>query len=143
MSFVIMISFVGCGEKTIPDNGKTDQGAGVESNDIDYNNVTSTPTVTENSDKNDLKNTESPKEDGAFEKLNVGDVIKFGSYEQDNDTTNGNEEIEWVILDKADGKVFVISSKQMQGMILRIRFFFLAYLKQRSILNRMKYGCVM
>ncbi|MBE6782650.1 MAG: hypothetical protein E7536_01400 [Ruminococcaceae bacterium] len=48
-------------------------------------------------EKIDLKNTE------------VGDYINFGSYEQDGDTSNGKEPIEWIVLDKQDGKIFVIS----------------------------------
>lgn len=40
----------------------------------------------------------------------VGDVIVFGAYEQDNKASNGKEEIEWKVLDKdADGNLFVIS----------------------------------
>ena len=39
----------------------------------------------------------------------VGEYITFGSYEQDNDTSNGKEPIEWLVLDKQDGKVLVIS----------------------------------
>jgi hypothetical protein len=39
----------------------------------------------------------------------VGDVIFFGSYEQDNDTSNGKEEIEWQILEKQDNKILIIS----------------------------------
>ena len=40
----------------------------------------------------------------------VGDVIVFGTYEQDNKNSNGKEEIEWKVLDKdADGNLFVIS----------------------------------
>ncbi|MCR5847175.1 MAG: DUF6273 domain-containing protein [Lachnospiraceae bacterium] len=39
----------------------------------------------------------------------VGDIIKFGKYEQDGNTKNGKEAIEWVVL-KVDGKrVFVVS----------------------------------
>lgn len=40
---------------------------------------------------------------------NVGDIVKFGSYEQDNDKSNGKEEIEWEVLDKQDNKLLVIS----------------------------------
>ena len=40
---------------------------------------------------------------------NIGDYIKFGAYEQDNNTSNGKEDIEWLVLDKQDGKVLVIS----------------------------------
>lgn len=39
----------------------------------------------------------------------VGDYIKFGKYEQDNNIANGKEDIEWLVLDKVDGKALVIS----------------------------------
>ncbi len=39
----------------------------------------------------------------------IGDYITFGTYEQDNNTANGKEEIEWLVLDKKDGKALVIS----------------------------------
>lgn len=34
------------------------------------------------------------------QKLQIGDSCIFGSYEQDNDSSNGKEEIEWIVLDK-------------------------------------------
>ena len=39
----------------------------------------------------------------------VGDVVSFGSYEQDNNTDNGKEEIEWLVLAKEDNRILVIS----------------------------------
>jgi len=39
----------------------------------------------------------------------VGDYIYYGTYEQDNYETNGKEKIEWLVLDKHDGKLLVIS----------------------------------
>lgn len=39
----------------------------------------------------------------------VGDIITFGTYEQDNDLTNGSEPIEWQILEKDGTKLYVIS----------------------------------
>ncbi len=41
--------------------------------------------------------------------VSVGDFIKFGSYEQDNDISNGSEDIEWLVLAKEDGRALVIS----------------------------------
>ena len=41
--------------------------------------------------------------------LAVGDIVLFGSYEQDNDTENGKEEIEWIVLDVQEGKALLIS----------------------------------
>lgn len=39
----------------------------------------------------------------------VGDTVQFGSYEQDNDAGNGAEAIEWLVLDKQDGKLLLLS----------------------------------
>ena len=40
---------------------------------------------------------------------NVGGIVEFGHYEQDNDLENGAEPIEWVVLDVQDGKSLLIS----------------------------------
>lgn len=39
----------------------------------------------------------------------VGDCIQFGMYEQDNDLSNGKEPIDWLVLDKTDSRVLMIS----------------------------------
>ena len=39
----------------------------------------------------------------------VGDYINFGSYEQDNNTDNGKEDIEWLVLEVKDERALVIS----------------------------------
>jgi len=39
----------------------------------------------------------------------VGDIITLGKYEQDNNMSNGKEDIEWIVLDKKEGKLFVVS----------------------------------
>ena len=47
-----------------------------------------------------------------IEKLKVakaGDYVFFGAYEQDNNTFNGKEDIEWLVLEVKDGKMLVIS----------------------------------
>ena len=40
---------------------------------------------------------------------NVGDTIKFGKYEQDNNLSNGKEDIEWDVLAKENNSVLLIS----------------------------------
>ena len=45
----------------------------------------------------------------ALKNVAVGDVVRLGFYEQDNNRNNGDEEIEWVVLDAADGKALIIS----------------------------------
>lgn len=44
---------------------------------------------------------------------NVGDIIVFGTYEQDNDTSNGKENIEWLVLAKENNRILVISDKAL------------------------------
>ena len=44
-----------------------------------------------------------------FSAASVGDIRLFGSYEQDNDSSNGKEEIEWIVLAKQDNKALILS----------------------------------
>lgn len=46
-------------------------------------------------------------------KATVGDKVFFGSYEQDNDMSNGKEEIEWKVLAKEDNRALLISDKAL------------------------------
>ena len=43
--------------------------------------------------------------------LAIGDKFTFGTYEQDNVTSNGAEDIEWLVLAKESNKILVISNK--------------------------------
>ena len=44
-----------------------------------------------------------------FKSAHVGSTVFLGSYEQDNDPSNGKEDIEWVVLVKEADKVLIIS----------------------------------
>lgn len=39
----------------------------------------------------------------------IGDVISFGKYEMDNDTSNGADSISWLVIDENDSGILVIS----------------------------------
>ena len=39
----------------------------------------------------------------------IGSIVTYGQYEQDNNTGNGPEEIEWIVLDVQDGKSLLLS----------------------------------
>jgi len=43
--------------------------------------------------------------------IKVGDTVTFGSYEQDNNKTNGAEAIEWIVLSKNTDDSFIVISK--------------------------------
>ena len=69
---------------------------------------TSTPTPVPTPDPTPTP-TPDPLSQSVFKNLKVGDVIEFGSYEQDNDAGNGKEKIEWLVLKKGDDRVLLIS----------------------------------
>lgn len=46
----------------------------------------------------------------------VGDTVTFGSYEQDNDVSNGSEPIEWVVLALQDGRTLLLLRYGLDGM---------------------------
>ena len=46
--------------------------------------------------------------------ISVGDIVTFGHYEQDNDTDNGKEPIEWRVLDiNEEGQLLLLSDKAL------------------------------
>lgn len=45
----------------------------------------------------------------------AGDKVLYGSYEQDNDTSNGKEDIEWLVLTKEENKLLLISDKGLDS----------------------------
>ena len=47
--------------------------------------------------------------DEKLKNAKVGDYVVFGSYEQDNNTNNGKEDIEWLVLAREGNKALVIS----------------------------------
>lgn len=47
--------------------------------------------------------------------IKAGDSVYFGKYEQDGNTKNGKEKIEWQVLDKKDGKALLVSKKVLDA----------------------------
>ncbi len=85
LAISLVMSFAACGDKG-SENSKKEAAAG----DNNSNPISESVNAID-------KNTQ------------VGDYVKFGSYEQDNNTSNGKEDIEWLVLDVQDGRVLVIS----------------------------------
>lgn len=51
-----------------------------------------------------------------LEDARVSDVISFGTYEQDNNISNGPETLEWIVLDEKDGELLLISKYAIECM---------------------------
>ena len=67
-------------------------------------NVTATPDTQETSRTNDL------------DFITTGATVTFGRYEQDNDPTNGDEPIEWIVLEADDDKCLLLSKYLLEPM---------------------------
>ncbi len=44
------------------------------------------------------------------------DIVSFGHFEQDNDSSNGQEPIQWIVLDKIDGQLLLLSVSCLKGI---------------------------
>ena len=51
-----------------------------------------------------------------YAQAKVGETIKFGKYEQDNDLTNGLEDIAWIVLKKENGKLMLTTEYALEAM---------------------------
>lgn len=60
--------------------------------------------------------TATPDEENPFENVKTGDVVTFGSYEQDNDLKNGTEPIEWRLLKKEGSMGLFISRRVLDAV---------------------------
>lgn len=49
----------------------------------------------------------------------VGNIVYFGAYEQDNNTSNDKELIEWLVLAKENNRVLVISDKALDSVFCK------------------------
>lgn len=59
-----------------------------------------------------VESAEEPVPEPLFpEEVFVGDIVEFGAYEQDNDLSNGNEPLEWIVVDSdnENGSVMLLS----------------------------------
>ncbi len=55
------------------------------------------------------KPTDEPTPEPAFFNVSEGNIITFGTYEQDNNINNGKENIEWIVLAVEEDKAFLVS----------------------------------
>lgn len=50
-----------------------------------------------------------------YRAANKGDIVTFGTWEQDGDKANGSEPISWIVLDRVDEKLLVLSEMCLDG----------------------------
>ena len=50
-----------------------------------------------------------------YRSVSKGDTVSFGSYEQDGNADNGPEPIQWIVLDKIDGQLLLLSADVLEA----------------------------
>lgn len=101
-ALTVTVILSACGQNSEPTNSSD---ATVSPKETYTASVASTATPTE----------EPPREETLYErvggKLYVGDEFTLGTYEQDNDLSNGAEDIEWIVLEKVKDNQYLCISK--------------------------------
>ena len=93
----LMVSLIGCGKASTDNTSQQPSNVQTaESSDPADN--------TEPADTEVVEDTPV-----SFGDIAVGEYVTFGSYEQDNDKSNGSEPIGWIVLDHQDGKTLLYS----------------------------------
>ena len=127
VSFLMMfwvITCIGCGESTIDEqaeNPTMEQSFVVKDESIvidapmypelQTTSVVEITPITEITPYEEPMPTEEPEENKEEMYVpSIGDIVPFGKYEQDNNTGNGAETIEWIVLD-VEGKSVLLLSK--------------------------------
>lgn len=105
MAIILVLVCFGCSSDSVKDDERETEG--IENTDTGNKDDEMPSSSSSSIDLNEEEdNVESQV---TFKDLTVGDYIEFGKYEQDNNTSNGKEAIEWLVLDVQDGKALVIS----------------------------------
>lgn len=82
-------------------------------NPVPTNSASSRETYSPDESPNDVPTTPTPTTATSVSlpplSTKVGDVVKYGKYEQDNNTSNGKEDIEWIVLAKENNRILVTS----------------------------------
>lgn len=90
------------------DQEKTNYDQSIVSDEIDLNSNDILPNVSSTVDiESNVLTTKNPP-------TYIGEIIKFGKYEQDNDMSNGKESIEWRVLDVKGNNVLIITKDLLE-----------------------------
>ncbi len=123
LAAALTISFCSCGKKNEPDTEKRPDTPETRET---VNDTPSSADITPPADEPAPTGTDGEAPDEATEELpytivpldqaKVGDVVTFGTYEQDGDVANGKEPLEWLVLDGGNGSLLLITLYAIEHM---------------------------
>lgn len=103
----ILLIMVSCGKKN---NSENESNLKMEETLETTTQEKETNSETENETENDIEEYDETTENIVEVKYNLGDIVSFGSYEQDANLNDGQEPIEWYVV-KIDGDKALLLSK--------------------------------
>lgn len=130
IGMLLMILLAGCGnenkkmsegtEDTSVEETTEDLSGSVDETSAEE--ISAEETSVEKTSENLMSETETEMVDSAVDEeveieeetvplINEGDSILFGKYEQDNDLENGEEDVEWTVLEMQDDSALLLSNK--------------------------------
>lgn len=106
----MLFVLTGCGTSESKNNADSDSTEKpIVTDGSENNNSSSSDHNSANIQDSSQNETQGSEDDPKDNNVKKGDLITFGTYEQDNDTANGKEDIQWVVLDQKDDQLLVIS----------------------------------
>ena len=63
-----------------------------------------------------LQRCREAKNHEALANAQIGDYVVFGTYEQDNDLSNGSEDIDWYVINRQGNRIFVVSRYALDSL---------------------------
>ncbi len=119
LTAVLAISLCACGNTNVPYDGKITEKPD-NSQTQNTEDPVGTTSTSKPSETDSTESTQQPEEKlytvVSLKEAKVGDIVVFGSYEQDGDTSNGKEPLEWLVLADNGGSLLVITLYAIEHM---------------------------
>ncbi len=97
-------------ESSVEVNVEIDESLSKDENDVKTSDSEKKTTKDSTEAASKQETAELEKTGDNFE-YQIGNTVLFGTYEQDNDTSNGKEPISWIVIDEEDGNVLLLTEK--------------------------------
>ncbi len=117
---LLTLSFCACGNTEVPEESQKAERTSKRKTEKTTAGSDGTTEAQEPAEADQAESAEQPADKPynvvSLKEARPGDVIVFGSYEQDGDTSNGKEPLEWLVLGSKDGSLFVMTLYAIEHM---------------------------
>lgn len=116
LTLALAFSLCACVNGNQPKTEKSTEGSNTESTEKTTDAPVDNPTEAPSQEPSE------PQEKGLYSvtpinQAKAGDIVVFGTYEQDGNTENGKEPLEWLVLSGGDGSLLLITLYAVEHMV--------------------------